>query len=214
MPHVSEATRLFLVTPPRVDAGAFPSRLAAALSGGNVAAVLIALDGGPDTPSIAEALISIAQNAGAAAIVADDIDFAERLAADGVQIGTGLADLRRAVARFRPQRSVGAGDLRSRHAAMEAGEAGADYVFFGRPHGDTREEPHPAALELAEWWSALMQVPAVVMAGSSLTSVERAAATGAAFVALHDAVWRHEHGPAEAIRLANALVARAGRQAA
>ena len=79
---------------------------------------------------------------------------------------------------------------------------GVDYVFFGRPHGDTHDSPHPKALDLAEWWSELMQIPAVMMAGRSLDSVREAAATGAAFVALHDAVWSHASGPGEAVRIA------------
>jgi thiamine-phosphate pyrophosphorylase len=83
---------------------------------------------------------------------------------------------------------------------MEAGELGVDYVFFGRPHGDTHDAPHPKALELAEWWAELMQIPAVVMAGSSLASVGDAAATGADFVAVHSAIWTHADGPARAVQ--------------
>jgi thiamine-phosphate pyrophosphorylase len=75
-------------------------------------------------------------------------------------------------------------------------------------------EPHPKALELAEWWSELMEVPAVVMGGRSLKSVATAAATGAAFVALHDAVWSFERGPGEAVRLALASIEEAERRAA
>ena len=78
-----------------------------------------------------------------------------------------------AVESFRPKRIVGAGNIHSRHAAMEAGELDVDYLFFGRPHGDTHDAPHPKALDLAEWWSELMQMPAVIMAGRSLDSVAR-----------------------------------------
>ena len=42
-----------------------------------------------------------------------------------------------------PKRIVGAGNLTSRHAAMQAGELEPDYLFFGRPHGDTHDAPHP-----------------------------------------------------------------------
>ena len=135
--------------------------------------------------------------------------------ADGVHIEGGIEDLRLAVESFRPKRIVGAGNLHSRHAAMEAGELDVDYLFFGRPHGDTHDAPHPKALDLAEWWSELMQIPAVIMAGRSLESVAEAAATGAAFVALHDAVWSHAGGPGEAVRLARRQCLRdAGRRAA
>ena len=97
---------------------------------------------------------------------------------------------------------------------MEAAEIGADYVFFGRPHGDTHAEPHRKALDLAEWWSELMEVPAVVMAGNAIESVAAAAATGADFVALHHAVWSHPSGHVEAVRQAAAILASPGRRAA
>jgi thiamine-phosphate pyrophosphorylase len=188
--------------------------LAEALAAGDVAAVLIAVEAGKAGEAVAASLVPIVQSAGAAALIADDTRLAGHVRADGVQIGTGLDDLRLAVESFRPKRIVGAGNLASRHAAMEAGELEPDYLFFGRPHGDTHDGPHPNALDLAEWWSDLTQLPAVVMAGRSLDSVPEAAATGAAFVALHDAVWSHAGGPGEAVRLAKAALGRSGRRAA
>jgi thiamine-phosphate pyrophosphorylase len=208
MTDVGEAPRLFLITPAATDAAAFPPLLAEALAAADVAAVLIA------DPANAAALVPVAQKAGAAALIPDDTRLAGRLKADGVHVGSGLGDLRLAAESFRPQRIVGAGNIHSRHTAMEAGDIGVDYIFFGRPHGDTHDAPHPKALDLAEWWSELMEVPAVMMAGRALASVADAAATGAAFVALHDAVWSHAEGPAAAIRRAAALLRERGRQAA
>src|SRR5688500_5116081 len=210
----AEPTRLLLVTPRVVDAG-FPARLSEALMGGDVAAVLMATgDHEAAVETIAANLVPLVQEAGAAALIADHTRVAGRLKADGVQVGTGLGDLRAAAESFRPKRIVGAGNLHSRHAAMEAGEIGADYLFFSRPHGDTHDAPHPKALGLAEWWSALMEIPAVIMAGRSLDHIAHAAATGAGFVALNDAVWSHAPGPGEAVRLANAVLGDLGRRAA
>jgi thiamine-phosphate pyrophosphorylase len=211
MADSSETTRLFLVTPPLIDAAGFASRLAEALAGGDVAAVLIASEA---DENVIGALVPIIQNAGAAAIVAYDTRLAGHVRADGVHIESGIEDLRLAVASFRPKRIVGAGNLHSRHAAMEAGELDLDYLFFGRPHGDTHDDAHPKALDLAEWWSELMQIPAAIMGGRSLDSVAEAASTGAAFLALHDAVWSHPGGPGEAVRLAQAMLGDAGRRAA
>ena len=215
MTETAEATRLFLLTPNRPDRASFLALLGEALGGGDVAAVLISLgDGGSDAEALAEDLVPIIQSAGAAALVPDDTRIAGRLKADGVHIGTGLGDLRNAVEALRGKRSVGAGNTHSRHTAMEAAEIGADYIFFGRLHGDTHDEAHPKVLDLAQWWSELTEVPAVVMAGRSLASVAEAAATGAAFVALNDAVWADQRGPAAAIRDAHtALGARRTRAA-
>jgi thiamine-phosphate pyrophosphorylase len=210
MSENAEPTRLFLVTPKAAEAASFAPLLEEALSAGDVAAVLIA-DGGE---ALASACVPIIQAAGAAALVADDTRLAGHVKADGVHVTTGLEDLKLAIESFRPKRIVGAGGLFSRHAAMEAGEANADYLFFGRPHGDTHDAPHPKALELAEWWAELMQIPAVVMAGRSLESVAEAAATGADFVAVNDAVWSHTGGPRDAVRIALAALREEGRRAA
>jgi thiamine-phosphate pyrophosphorylase len=207
----AEGTRLFLVTPRRIDAAYFPARLAEALAAGDVAAVLLASEAEADTIA---ALVPVIQQAGAAAIVMDDTRVAGRVNADGVHIEGGIAELRIAVESFRPKRIVGAGRLDSRDAAMEAGEFGVDYVFFGRPHGDTHDSPHPKALELGEWWSEVMQIPAVVMAGRSLASIAEVATAGAEFVGVGEAVWSHPDGAAAAISAAGASLLQSGRRAA
>jgi thiamine-phosphate pyrophosphorylase len=97
---------------------------------------------------------------------------------------------------------------------MEAAEIGADYVFFGRLHGDTHEAPHPKALDLAAWWSELTDVPAVLMAGRSIAGIAEAARSGIAFVALNEAVWAHAGGPAAAVAEAHAVLGGTGRRAA
>jgi len=215
MAETAEATRLFLLTPIRADPASFPALLAEALEGGDVAAVLLALgDGGSDAEALAADLVPMVQKAGAAALVSDDTRIAGRLRADGVHIATGLGDLRLAVESSHGKRTVGAGNIHSRHTAMEAAEIGADYIFFGRLHGDTHGPPHPKALDLAQWWSELTEIPAVIMAGRSIASVGEAAATGAAFVALNDAVWAHDEGPRAAIRQAHVVLNEMGRRAA
>jgi thiamine-phosphate pyrophosphorylase len=214
MTDKAEATRLFLVIPPLVDLETFPTRLAEALAAAEVAAVLVAPGPGQAAEDVARRLVPIVQAAGATALIGDDTRIAGRVGADGVHIATGLGDLRNAMESFRGSRTVGAGNIRSRHTAMEAGELGVDYLLFGRPHGDTHDEAHAKTLVLAEWWSELMAIPAVVMAGRSLDSVAEAAATGADFVALHEAVWSHADGPGEAVRKAAAALNRPGRRVA
>ncbi|MYZ48104.1 thiamine phosphate synthase [Propylenella binzhouense] len=209
------APLLYLVTPSGFDRTAFPAALEAALAAAPIAAVLVGIGLGEEAAEAeAQLVLPMVQRYGAAGLVAEHTRVAGRVHADGVHVSTGLADLGAAVERFRPRRIVGAGNLKTRHAAMEAGEAGADYLFFGQPHGDIRPEPHPKALDLAEWWSDLMEIPAVMMAGSVLASVRAAAETGAGFVAVNRAVWEHPAGPAEAVRIAHALLSGAPEPAA
>src|SRR6202008_4388297 len=105
-----------------------------ALSGGDVASLIVAADLAA-LPAIAAAAVPVAQAHGVAAIIVGDTRLAGHLKADGVHVETGHADLAEAARSLRPAKIVGAGGLRSRHEAMLAGESDPDYVFFGRLDG-------------------------------------------------------------------------------
>lgn len=204
--------RLYLVTPRDVDISTFPAVLEAALAGGDVASLMIAIEGGSDMTRqrIAEILTPIAQARDIAVLVRNDTRAAGRAKADGVHVDTGAADLENALETFHPANIVGCGGLQTKHDAMEAGETEVDYVFFGDLDKPETAEAAPRSLELAAWWVPLFEPPVVVMAGNDPASVEAAAATGAEFVALRDAVWNHPAGPAAAIAEANRLLAGGG----
>lgn len=214
MTDSDEPARLFLVAPQAADPERFGLLLAEALAAGDIAAVLMSGVSEEATEALAARLVPLIQAAGAAALIGEHTRIAGRCKADGVHVGGGLGDLRVAAEALKPKGIVGAGNIRSRHTAMEAGELGADYVFFGRPHGDTHDEAHPRMLDLAQWWSELMEIPAVAMAGRGFDSVAEAAETGAAFVAVHDLVWSHPGGPGEAIAKASMLLTPRERRAA
>lgn len=208
--------RLYLVTPREIDLAAFTPRLEEALSAGDVASLLIAPDVGSEAQlqRIAEALVPVAQARDVAAIVRDDTRAAGRSKADGLHVEAGPEALVEAVERLQPKLIVGAGNLRSRHEAMAAGEAGADYVFFGLLDLAAEDDAHKKTLDLGGWWADLFEPPCVLLAGRSIASVEDCAAAGADFVAVREAVWDHPDGPAAAIREANAALDRAAAQSA
>ena len=175
---IASRCRLCLVTPAGVDARTFASHVADALTGGDVASLIIAAD--PTDPSAlqkaAEAFVPIAQDAGAAVIIHGDTRIVGRTHADGVLIDSGPGDLAAAVAALHPKRMVGAGGIASRHEALAAGEAAPDFLFFGRLDGDNGDGVFPKALDLADWWSVVTVIPAIVMGGCTLASVREAAA--------------------------------------
>lgn len=200
--------RLVLVTTPLADGEPGEAALRAALAGGDVASVIFDPAGRDDAAfqRFAEALVPIAQEAGAAAIVADDTRCAGRVKADGVHVSGGdLETLGEAMARFSPKLIVGGSGFETRHDALEAGERMPDYLFFGRFGADTRPEPHERNLELAEWWAAIVEIPCVVIAGADIASVAAAAATGAEFVAVSSAVFASADAGA-AVASANAML--------
>lgn len=204
----SDRCRIVLITPPDWTGPAFSARLEAALAGGDVAS-LIMVQGGLDEDAFQAAaapLLRMAQEAGAAAIIAGDTRIAGRLGADGIHVGGGKAALREAVERFQDSIAVGAGDVKTRDEALGLGEERPDYMLFGRFGYDTKPEPHPRNLQLARWWAEMVDLPAIVMAGAEIASVAAAAATAAEFVALSAAVFGEGLDPRAQVAQANALL--------
>jgi thiamine-phosphate pyrophosphorylase len=213
---IASRCRLCLVTPAGADAETFTRLVADALSGGDVASLIIAAQA--DDPAAlqraAHAFVPIAQDAGAAAVLHGDTRIVGRTQADGVLIDTGPADLAAAVAAMRPKRMIGAAGIASRHDALAAGEASPDFLFFGRLDGDSADGIFPKALELAAWWSSVTVIPAIVMGGRTLASVREAARENIEFVALARAVWDDPRGPRAAVAEACELLALSGEAAA
>jgi thiamine-phosphate pyrophosphorylase len=198
--------RLVLILPQGVAGADAGARLQAALSGGDVASLILPQYGLDDAAfqALAERLCPLAQEAGAAVMIAGDSRVAGRVGADGLHIEAGKAAVAEAIARHAGRLIVGAGGIRTRDDALDLGEERPDYVFFGRFGYDGRPEPHPRNIGLAEWWAQIVEVPCVVLAGSAVASVDEVAATGADFVALSQAVFGDGIDPAMAVAGANA----------
>ncbi|MGS1094679.1 thiamine phosphate synthase [Aquamicrobium terrae] len=196
--------RLVLIVMPGTDAG----RLAEALEGGDVASVL--LPQGPlDDAAFqraAEKLVPLAQAAGAAAIIAGDSRVAGRVKADGIHIEGKRQELADTIERVQERMMVGTGGVKTRDEALELGEEGPDYMFFGRFGYDSEPAPHPRNLTLGAWWAEMVEIPCIVMGGSDIASVTPVAATGAEFVALSAAVFADGTDPRAAVARANALL--------
>ena len=176
---------------------AAPDILGNALVGGDVASVILAQNTLDETPflELAKPCIAIIQNAGSAAMIAGDPRVAGRLGADGIQYGQDIDGLRDGMDRYAPKFMVAAGNIRSRHNALIIGEAQPDYVMFGKPGGDTQALPHPRNLELAAWWSAMIEIPCIAMGGTAVGSVADVAKAGAEFVGLGAAIFGPKDGP-------------------
>lgn len=200
--------RLCLVTPPDYEPRALSAVLADALAGGDVASLIVTPPGGSGEAlqAAAEALVPVAAARGVATLLRGDMRIADRTKADGIHVDSGLTDLRAATER-RGRRIVGAGGIASRHDALEAGELGPDYIFFGRLDGDRDADIHPRALELAAWWAEVAVVPGIVMGGGTIESAVEAAANNIDFVALSSAIWDHPDGPSAAVAAANRQLA-------
>jgi len=203
-----DRTRLVLFVPALGPDAVDAARLDAALTGGDVAAVVIDADGiePGDVQASVSALVASAQKAGAAALVRGDSRLVGRAHADGVHVDGGLDDVEAAMERFSPNGIVGAGGAATRHDAMVIGETGPDYIFFGRLDRPDDGPTEPAAFDMATWWAQVFEIPAVVLVGTEMSDISDLAASGVEFVALRDAVWRDPDGPAAVVARANALI--------
>lgn len=205
------ACQLYLVSPPEVG-GVFPDRLARALDAGPVAAFQFRVKDIDQhaAAALAEPLQSICAEREVAFIVNDSIALAKRLGADGVHLGQSDGDPREARAALGPTAQIGVTCHDSRHLAMEAGEAGADYVAFGAFHPSaTKDAGHRAEPVLLSWWSAVFEIPCVAIGGITPVNAAPLIAAGADFIAASGAVWDGDE--AAAVR-AFAEVLDAGRE--
>ena len=203
--------RLYLITPPRLDdLAAFGHTLAHALDAGDVAALQIRLkDVGDDIIAAAtDVILPMCQARGVAAILNDRPDLAARLGCDGVHVGqtdASYAEARRIVGK---DRMVGVTCHDSRHLAMEAAEAGADYVAFGAFYPTaTKDAPTRAELEILTDWQAVMEVPCVAIGGITAANVREIARAGADFAAVSAGVWTYPDGPSAAVKALNHEIA-------
>ena len=152
--------RIVLIAPEGVAAESFASALQKAISGGDIASLIIPAYGLDEVAfqKLAEPAAQIAQDAGIAVIIAGDSRVAGRVKADGVHVET-KAELEDAVERLQSKMAVGAGGAKTRDDALGLGEYRPDYLFFGRFGYDNKPEPHQRNLSLVQWWAEMIEIP-------------------------------------------------------
>ena len=202
--------RLYLITPPVIDdLDAFADALSQALAAGDVAAVQFRLKPADDATirAAVQRLLPVVRQSQALAILNDRPDLARDLGCDGVHVGHEDASVAEARRILGPDAVIGATCQDSRHLAMEAAEAGADYVAFGAffptETKTTTARPDPEILTI---WQEVMEVPCVAIGGIAIDNAATLARAGADYVAVSAGVWRHPDGPAAAVRAFNAAL--------
>jgi len=212
--------RFYLFTPLLGDTASFARDIGATLEAGDIAAVLLRLEGSDERTLVnrIKTIASVVQRRDIALLLDGHPEIVARTGADGAHL-TGIAALTAALGMLKPDRIAGSGGLRSRHDAMLAGEAGADYVMFGEPPpyppphaGEGREGDgrlaFDALLERLNWWAELFEAPCVGYA-AGLDEIGPLAQAGADFVALGAWIWTKEPAPAAAMAAAADRLAQA-----
>lgn len=206
--------RLYLVSPPRIALPQFIKALTEALAAGDVGAFQLRLKEATDA-EILEAgaqLLPICRAHGVAFIVNDRPDLALKIGADGMHLGQEDTSLQEARALLGADAVIGMTCHASAHMAMEAGDAGADYVAFGAFFPTTSKpmekqekygRPEP---QLLEWWSTYTVVPSVAIGGMTPENCGPLVTAGADFIAAITAVWNHPQGPGAAVSAFNRAI--------
>ncbi len=193
--------RLYLITPPILPAD-FADQLAAALDAGDVAAVQLRLKDTPESviQRTVDKLRPIVQSRGVALLLNDRPDLALKLGCDGAHVGQ--TDMKAGQARkILGELTLGVTCHNSRHLAMEAGEAGADYVAFGAFfHTVTKAPSEMAEIGTLRDWAEIMEIPCVAIGGITAENCAPLVQAGAEFLAVVGAVWKHPESPAAGVR--------------
>ncbi|MEL7447161.1 MAG: thiamine phosphate synthase [Pseudomonadota bacterium] len=189
-------TQLYLISPPRVD-GDFPDRLQRALVAGKGLVTAFqfrvkAIEDQHELAALAKPVQAICAAHDVAFIVNDDVALAKRLRADGVHLGQGDGDPKDAREDLGRDAQIGVTCHASMHLAMEAGEAGADYVAFGAFFPSTTKDKGDAerpTIELIERWATLFEIPCVAIGGITPENCKPLVEAGADFLAVSGGVW-------------------------
>ncbi|MFN9498052.1 MAG: thiamine phosphate synthase [Erythrobacteraceae bacterium] len=193
-------TQLYLISPLDVG-GDFPARLERALAAGKgaksqlVTAFQFRVKGvdSHEAAALAAPLQAICAAHDVAFIVNDSVSLAKRLKADGVHLGQDDGSPREAREELGREAQIGVTCHASRHMAMDAGEAGADYVAFGAFYPSTTKDKGPDAevpdLDVLEWWSQIFEIPCIAIGGITPNNCAPLILAGADFLAVSGAVW-------------------------
>jgi thiamine-phosphate pyrophosphorylase len=197
--------RLYLIGPTPIPPN-FHTTLADALQGGDVAALRLDAGTQEDAPFLAtlDPIRRIAHANGVAVILHNRPDLAARAACDGAHLDGNLptTGVRKSLGDLQLGISCGL----SRDLAMQAGEAGADYVAFGPCDAPSPDPEDEAIADLIAWWVELMELPAVAEGGITLENCTPLLQAGADFLAVDHAVWAHPTGAKDAVAAFNAAI--------
>lgn len=153
----------------------------------------------------AELLVNPVEAKSVAFLVANDSQIAGRIHADGIHVEGKVDELRALLERRHDSMIVGFGNLRDKHTSMVSGECEPDYLMFGKLGADKKPKPHPRNISLASWWAEVMEIPAIVQAGSDIATFADVLATKAEFIAVEEILFGNDN-PLQSISAITRLI--------
>lgn len=201
-----EQAQLYLITPPVIDLATFPALLNKVLDVVPVACLRLALASKDENTIIktGDALREICHARDIAIVIENHIIMVDRLGLDGVHLTDGARTVRYARKELGDDAIIGSYCAASRHDAMNAGDASAEYVSFG-PCGDSAlGDGSVAPTDLFQWWSDVVEVP-VIAEGALSVEVIKTLSSMTDFFAIGEEIWNTDDPAAELQKLVNAI---------
>jgi thiamine-phosphate pyrophosphorylase len=183
------APRLFLVAPE----GPVPlltACLEAACAAGDVASLLV-------PTALAKALAPVAQAKGVAVLTTGEPRDALRAGCDGLHVAAANGDLAALRQSLGKSHILGAFCAASRHLAMEAAEAGADYLALDQ------NGPPLGGETILQWCADFLEAPSVAFAPVEAADLDTLLPQKPDFIRPSDAMWA---SPEEARRVVEELM--------
>ncbi|MEM6482462.1 MAG: thiamine phosphate synthase [Pseudomonadota bacterium] len=195
----AEPPRLYLITPSEFELARFPQQLATVLDAHPVACVRLAMSSHDEDTlcKAAEICREVTTPRDVALVVERHVVLAERLGLDGVHLTDGARSVRSARKTLGSDAIIGAFCSTSRHDALNAGEAGADYVSFGPVGASMLGDGKVAEHDLFTWWSEMIEVPVVAEGAIDGAAIETLAGI-TDFIAIGEEIW-HKPDPTAAL---------------
>jgi len=185
-----ETTQLYLITPSNADLSFYANTLAPLMDKFPMACVRLGL-ASDDESAIAkhaDQLREVAHARDVSAVITTHYRMVDTLGLDGVHRVDAAKSLRDIRDELGADAIIGTHCGTSRHAGMNAGEIGADYVCFGPAAQTALGDGDVAEFETFEWWSQMVELP-VVAEGNVTLEAAKTLAPVTDFIALGAELW-------------------------
>ena len=205
----SLACALYLITPPKIKLDEFKEKLVDALKPGLVKSIQLRLKGvsEQDVIEAGKALKPICHRFNSTFIINDRPDLALKIGADGVHLGEEDVSIENARKILGNSFIIGASCYDSKHKAMLASEAGADYVAFGAFYDTNTKTPKSkASIDLIEDWSYTSSIACVAIGGIDASNCSEIVKAGADHIAVISSIWNDKEGSFLAVKKFNKIL--------
>lgn len=196
-----EKTQIYLITPPSFELSVFNNDISALLDAFEIACLRLRMssDDSDDIGRAADLLRNTCHQRDVPLIIESHAKLVTPHGLDGVHLTDGPAQIRALRKELGDEAVIGSFCGNSRHSGMTAGEVSADYIAFGPASETPLGTGAPVDFETLEWWSEVVEVPAVLEGGLTLEIAEKFAPV-TDFIALGSEVWHAPEGAAKALQ--------------